>query len=239
MSSRRPAPRRTGATVATPVVVVAAATLLAGCGASGAGLNPGVAARVGDATISADRADDVAEGYCEAIGTQLRSQGQLVPRRFLRSGVVGQLVMREAAEQLADQYGVGPGPAYQQRYNEIKRATEQLPADQRDAVLAVDPSSTYVQEVVLAVGRKLLTGAGQSAPADDAATKRGQRALTAWLAGQDVKINPEYGLEVVDGKLAQTDRGLSVAVGDDAKAADAATPDPNHVKGLPSSMRCG
>lgn len=221
------------------VAAVVTAALLSGCGVPDAGLRPGVAARVDDATISTDRVDQVAQGYCEAIGTQLRSQGQQVPRRYLRSGVLGQLVMREAAEQLAEEHGVQPGPAYTQRYHEIEQATEQLPEDQREAVLAVDPSSTYVQEVVLAVGGKLLAEEGESSSADDAAIERGQRELTAWLDSHEVEINPAYGLDVVDGEITPADRGLSVAVGDDAKAGEAPTPDPEHVKSLPASMRCG
>jgi hypothetical protein len=59
-------------------LALASTVLLTGCGATPA-FNPGVAARVGDESISLGEVDDVAEAYCSAAEEQLQ-EGQVLPQ---------------------------------------------------------------------------------------------------------------------------------------------------------------
>src|SRR5690242_3248170 len=63
--------------------------LLTGCGAT-PDLNPGVAARVGDETVSTQRVADLSSTFCQAVDDQL--SGQALPNHYLNSRVAGSLV---------------------------------------------------------------------------------------------------------------------------------------------------
>src|SRR5688500_6009522 len=126
-----------------PAGILAASALLlagalSGCGVAGTGLHPGVAAEVGDEQVTVSRVDEVTSNYCTAIREQLRGQNQVVPLRFLRSGVAGQLALVAAAEQFADEHGVEPGPEHDQKVAELEGAVEALPEGQQDAVIAIE-----------------------------------------------------------------------------------------------------
>jgi hypothetical protein len=54
-----------------------------------------------------------------------------------------------------------------------------------------------------------------------------------------VQIDPRYGVEIGQGKVAAADTSLSFALGDTAKKADAAQPDAEYAGTLPDSQRCG
>src|SRR5690242_2271116 len=60
---------------------------LSGCGVAGTDFHPGVAARVGDATVSVDEVDSLTDSYCSAIEDQLTKAKNVVPLGYLRSGV--------------------------------------------------------------------------------------------------------------------------------------------------------
>src|SRR5215218_2593197 len=80
-------------------VTVVAALTLSGCGSAG----PGVAAKVGEQTVTTSDVDRLTEGYCRALEPQISSQGQVVPMRLVRSFVAGSLTLEAAAQQLAEQ----------------------------------------------------------------------------------------------------------------------------------------
>src|SRR5512132_2619188 len=105
VSKSRPQARR-------PVQVVVASLLLAGglsgsltgCGVAGTSFQPGVAARVGNDTITVQEVDSIASSYCSSIEKQLGANNQVVPQRYLRGGIAGQLALVSAARQLAARY---------------------------------------------------------------------------------------------------------------------------------------
>jgi peptidyl-prolyl cis-trans isomerase SurA len=226
------------------VVGIAASVLflsgvLSGCGVAGTSFHPGVAAQVGDDRITVSEVDDVASSYCSAIKEQLSGEKQVLPLRYLRAGIAGQLVLVAAAQQLADKYSVEPGVAYDQKVAELQGAVGTLPESQQDAVIEIESSATYINGVKQAVGEQLLADKGEPNPTSDQAVQAGQRAFTTWLAGQDVTIDPQFGVEIKDGQAVPVDTSLSYAAGDTAKNGNAGNPDPGYAASLPASHRCG
>jgi hypothetical protein len=224
-----------GTLAASALLLVA----LSGCGVAGTGFHPGVAAQVGDEKVSVSRVDQVASNYCSAISEQLRGDNQVLPLRYLRGGVAGQLALVAAAEQLADEYGVEPGAQYDQKVAELKGAVAALPDEQQDAVIEVESSASYISGVQQAVGTEVLRKKGTAEPTTTEAGQAGQRALNAWLDEHDVDIDPQFGVELRNGQAVPVDTSLSHAVGSTAKKGDADTPDPAYAGSLPSSHRCG
>ncbi|WP_134741408.1 hypothetical protein [Nocardioides sp. 503] len=221
------------AALATAVLTVA----LTGCGVAGTSFQPGVAAEVDGHKISTDRVDRLVGDYCDAVRDQLRQDGSVVPLGYLRSGVVGQLALVSAAEQLAEDEGVEPTQDYERVVTDLESQTRGLPQKQQDAVVAVNGSSAYVQAVQLAVGDKLLADEGKpSGP--EAAGQRGADALKAWLDDHEVELNPEFGIAFEDGQVVSEDTQLAFAVGDTATTAGLEAPDQEYAKSLPASQRC-
>lgn len=225
-----------GAVAASALVLVGT---LSGCGVAGTGFHPGVAAEVGDDEISVSRVDEVASNYCSAIREQLRGDNQVLPLRYLRGGVAGQLALVAAAEQLAEEYGVEPGVQYDQKVAELKGAVASLPEEQQDAVIAIESSASYISGVEQAVGTEVLRKQGTAKPTTAEAGQAGQQALDKWLDEHEVDIDPRFGVELKDGQAVPTDTSLSHAVGGTAKNGDADSPDPEYAGSLPSSHRCG
>src|SRR5690349_5679112 len=80
-------------------LALASTVLLTGCN-DVSGWNPGVAARVGDETISLAHVQDTTTTYCAAVETQLQ-EGQAVANSVVASQVAASLALRSAAEQWA------------------------------------------------------------------------------------------------------------------------------------------
>ena len=224
-------------TVAASVLVLAGA--LSGCGVAGTGFHPGVAAQVGDDQIKVSQVDEIASNYCSAITEQLRGENQVLPLRYLRGGIAGQLALVAAAEQLADEYGVEPGPAVRpegRRPEGRGRRPARGPAGRRgrDRVVGVVP-----QRGPAGRRRELLREQGNAQPTIEESTQAGQQAFNEWLDEQDVSIDPQFGVELKDGQAVPTDTSLSHAVGTTAKNGNADSPDPAYAGSLPASLRCG
>jgi peptidyl-prolyl cis-trans isomerase SurA len=212
---------------------------LSGCGVAGTDFHPGVAAQVGDDTISVSRVNSVVSGYCSALEDQLAAQQQVLPLRYLRGGVAGELALVAAARQFADEKGVEPATSYDDKVAQLRSAVSDLPEDQQDAVIEVESSSAYVAGVEQAVGEQLLAGQGDTAPQPADAVKAGTKEFTAWLADQDVSIDPQFGVSIETGQAVPTDTSVSFPLGDTAQQGEAASPDPSYAAGLPGSLRCG
>ena len=212
---------------------------LSGCGVAGTGFHPGVAAQVGDDEVKVSQVDAIASDYCSAITEQLRGENQVLPLRYLRGGIAGQLALVAAAEQLAEEYDVEPGVQYDQKVADLQGAVSALPEGQQEAVIAIESSSTYITGVQQAVGTQILRRQGTAQPTTAEATQAGQKAYRAWLDEHDVDIDPQFGVEVRDGQTVPADTSLSYAVGDTAKKGGADTPDPAYAGSLPAAHRCG
>lgn len=215
------------------------AGLLSGCGVAGTGFHPGVAAEVGDDKISVTKVNQLASDYCTAIEEQLADNNQILPQRYLRGGIAGQLALVSAAEQLAAEYDVEPGLQYDQKVAELQASTAELSEGEQQAVIEIESSTTYVTGIQEAIGEQLLIAKGASDPTIDRARAAGKRVFDKWLSDHDVTIDPQFGVEIKDGQPVPTDTSLSYAVGDTAKNGQADSPDQEYAAGLPDSHRCG
>lgn len=213
--------------------------LLTGCGVAGTNFHPGVAADVGDISITTDHVDAVATVYCQAIEDQLAADNQILPQSYLRGGIVGVLALKAVAEQLADLYDVSTGQQYIQKISGLEQAVSALSEDEQDAVIEVEASPTYVSDIQLAIGTKLLMEQGAAEPTSEQAAAKAQQVFTEWIDDNDVEIDPEYGVGFVDGVPVPTDTDVSFAAGDTAKLGGADNPDPDYAAGLPAAHRCG
>jgi hypothetical protein len=215
--------------------LAAAVTVLAGCG----NVHPGVAVTAGDETVTVRDVDDTTADYCEAIETQLKTNQQIVPLSYFRSGIAGVLAQRSVAEQLAEEYDVEPGKLYDDKVVQLEQSVRQLDAGVRDAVVTVESAGTYVEGVQAAVGKLLLDDEGTTDAQYSDQVDRGRQAYEAWISKHGVTFNPQFGVAMVKGNPEPVDTSVSLAVGDNAKAGAAEQPDPAYAKSLPGPHSCG
>lgn len=216
------------------VAVTASAVLLTGCGAV-PDLNPGVAVRVDDDTVSTRDLKDLAVDYCSALAAGQQAGGA-VPNHFVYGLAASSIGLRSAASQLMAEHDVTADASYDAA---IKEATtgqlDSLDEAQRDAVIEVGGASIYVSAAETSVGRELLGGT----PSDKDAQAAGQQALVAWMGDHDVLVDPRYGVSIDTGAAVLTDTSVSYAISDTAKAGQAEQPDSAVAATLPASQRCG
>ena len=208
----------------------ASVVLLTGCGAVPA-FNPGVAARVGDETVSLNEVDDVSSSFCEYGEGQLQA-GQALAGHYLRSQVAGALALRTAVDQFAEENGVSAAEDYAKAVAQAEKQLASLPDDQVQAVIDVQGVPLYAQAVEKSVGE-------QQGASGDEATQVGQAAFVEWLDEQDIEIDPRFGISIEDGAPQPADTSLSFGVGDTTKKADASEPDTEYAALLPETQRCG
>ena len=212
--------------------VAVAAVLLTGCGAV-PDLNPGVALRVGDDTVTTRAVADLASDYCDAAAAQL--EGQPLPRHYLNGRVAGSLALRSAADQLMGERGVTVDKSYDEAVKQAETQLGDLTPAQRDAIVEVQGSEIYVTAAETSLGRESLGGS----PSDEDAQAAGEKELLAWIDDHDVRIDPRYGVAIEKGQSVLKDSSLSQAVTNTAKQADATTPDSTYAALLPPTQRCG
>jgi hypothetical protein len=214
--------------------------VLSGCGAS-TGLHPGSAAVVGDESLSMSKIDDTTERYCEAYTPQITQANQRVPMRLLRQFVAASLSQRLLGEQLAAQYDVQPTSQYAQQVTKVSQPFAAAAPELRDAVVDVEAGNPYLQTVQVAIGEKLLTEAGQSAPSTKAALQRGQVATEDWLKTHSISVDPVFGLAVDGGQFKASPDSTSYPLSTLASqgAVTSGQPDPAYLAALPASAVCG
>jgi hypothetical protein len=222
------------------VVAVPCLLLLSGCGVAETQLHPGVAVEVGDRTISTDRVDSLTSGFCEAVEDQITSGGQSFPLALFKRGIVSQLALQSAAEQLAEDFDVTPGSAYRAELTRIESEAEGLSESGRDEYVEVQATVAYISDVLTQIGAKLLADEGEAEPTVDFQQARGLDELEAWVEREGVTFDPRYGTELVEGQPQPVDTSLTYAFSDGAKlGASEGEPDPNYVASLPLSATCG
>lgn len=225
-----------------PLALAAGAVLalaLTGCGVAGTDFRPGVAAEVGEETVTTDQVDQVVTDYCSAIEEILLERGSVVPMGVFRSGVAGQLALVSAAEQMADDYGVEPSDDYDRAVAGIEDQIQAFTEAEQEAVVEVEAAAAYVAAVQLSVGELLLAQEGVAEPGPTESGERGVQAFQEWLDDNDVTLNPEYGVNVDDGAINTDDGSVSFAVSDVALDGLAEEPDPAYAASLPDNQRCG
>src|SRR6478736_4639034 len=174
-------------------LAVASAALLTGCGAV-PDLNPGVAVRVGDDTVSTRHVSDLSTDYCGAAAAQL--QGQSLPGHYINGRVAGSIALRSAADQLLAEHGVEADSSYADAVKQVEAQLGSMKKAERDALIEVEGAETYVAAVETAVGRDTL---GASATDKDALAA-GQKEFLSWLDDHDVRIDPRYSVAIKQGQ---------------------------------------
>ena len=133
-------------------VLAASVVLLTGCGVAQTQFHPGIAARVGDDTITTKHVDEVTADYCTAVEKVSKGQTKSAdqspqPLRYLSHEFATDLIIKSAVSQLADQYDVTPTSAYNGNLSTLKPQLVTLSADQRDIStmkrrISIRPSNT-------------------------------------------------------------------------------------------------
>jgi hypothetical protein len=232
------------AAVGTTVVALA----LSGCGVAGDSLRPGLAAQVGDAEIPLDTVNDAASDLCDMI-TDLAKDGNAgtVPGAAVRDNALQFTVLREFADQLAEEYDVTPGDLYRDSREQQQAQLSQLGVD-RDLLDGLLPTLTapdYFGDIVQQIGQGEL---GLSADEDTQGQgiEEGLRIAREWESDHGLEINPRFSdmsIGDLDAFLQTEDQQLSMPVSDFAKQAaadvDPQNPDTTYADSLPDSQRCG
>jgi hypothetical protein len=221
--------------VATAAGVLAAG-LLGGCGIADEGARPGVAAEVGDTTISLDEVDEAAEDLCELRGDDPATKGTPVSGAEVRTRALQTLVLRAIADGIAEDLDIEPSPTY---------ANIEAEADKQGTVQAREVVGlSYFVNVMQAAGR---AEAGSSASEEDQLAA-GIRIAQEWTEREGVETNPVFpDLSIGDVSVEfARDDDLSVAVSEFAESAlsDAdrlqqQEGDSAYAATLPESQRCG
>jgi hypothetical protein len=215
--------------------------LLAGCGVAGAQFHPGVAADVGDQTITTRHVDQVTDDYCKALEVVNKGQQQAAdserPMRYLSNIFATTLVTQAAAEQLADEYGVQPSPAYETSLNQLEPELKNLSDSEKDAVREVVAAQAYNQDVLTQIGEISLKKQGNTSATTDDQYAEGQKLLDKWMSDHDVTVNPKYSIDF-QGKANPADTDVSYPLGAAAKGGMEATPSPAYTDALPPNQVC-
>ena len=216
----------------TAATVGVAGLLLTGCGSAA----PGVAAKVGDETISNRTVDTATEHYCTSVEDQLESP---VPMSFVRQYVVQLLTLRAQVDQVAEEYGVTAGSTYENDVAQRQGTAATLPEEVREDYVELTSTPAYAQDVVDQVGALVLEDRGVADPTSEQISEAGVDVLNQWPDANGVEIDPRYGLDSVDGVLTPVDTNTSVAVGQTAKDGLKTEPDAAFARTLPMTHRCG
>jgi hypothetical protein len=221
-------------------VLATSVVLLSGCGVAGTQFHPGVAAQVGDDTITTRHVDQVTDDYCQAIEKVTKDQpdsgAQRTPMRYLTHDFANALFVKAAVEQLAADYDVEPSAAYKSDLAQLEPQLSKLNDDEKDAVREVIGAQAYVQDVLTTIGGIELAEQGQDDATTDDKSNQGKSVLKDWIADHDVEINPKYSLELDAGAPVDTD--LSYAVGSTAKNGLKPEPDTAYTSELPDQLTC-
>ena len=209
-----------------------AGLLLTGCASAA----PGVAAKVGDETLTVQEIDAVTSHYCESVGDQLESP---VAMSFVRQYVVQLLTLRSQTDQIADDYGVTAGSSYENDVAQRLGTAGAMPEEVREDYVELTSTPAYARDVADQIGRIVLEEQGVADPTTEQVSEAGLDVFNQWPDANGIDIDPRYGLENVDGVLTPIDTNTSVAVGDTAKSGLSETPDPAFAETLPTTHRCG
>jgi peptidyl-prolyl cis-trans isomerase SurA len=214
--------------------------VFAGCGVVGTQFHPGLAAQVGDETITTRHVDQVTANYCTALEKVTKGNttggSQQTPMRYLAHDFTSALVEKAAAEQLAAEYGVEPTSEYKKTLAQLEPQMTALDDDEKAAVREVVGAQSYTNDVLTQIGEIELKKQGKTGATSDDQLAAGQARLKQWVADHGVEINPRYGAELGTGDQVDTD--LSYPLGTEAKGGLDKTVDPGYTASLPHQLVC-
>lgn len=226
--------------------------LLTGCG----GASPNVAATIGESSISMSAVNQTAADYCAASESVYEQNGVVLPMGTVRRQVLSSLVLREIADQMAEEFDVTAGEGYAQVVQQTRARTQTLAADERDAAITVDSTGGYLQEIAIAAAEADLAGDGVTGLTQDQVTERAIDLFANWSDRSPIELNPKFGIEFDQGQFVPVENGeLSIGVSEDAETAQLVQAFENadneeeqialsrqltgYARTLPESQRCG
>ena len=225
--------------------VAGAVALLAGCGSA----RPGVAAQVGDQTITIAQVDDASITFCEALAEN--NPGNVLTMGFARSLMLTGMVNRAIGDQIAAEYSVGPGAAFEQQIAAFEAQLASLPDDQREVVVDVQSAEFYRQSVTAQAATKLLEDEGVSTPSADQLNGRASLVDQQWTDNHTVVRDPRFSEVSFPAASEGSDTSNQVTITPGASigfpvsraAKDGQVTDSLQLttiaQGLPASQRCG
>lgn len=217
----------------------AAVVSLSGCAQVG-----GVAAKVGDDTVSADDVEFLTRMQCETLASAAddpasASQVQTVPRSRVRTEMVNVLVQSELNAQLAE---TGDGSydtaSYRQVMDQFEGAVELVGAEDRDRFRDLVGAYYRGQLQAFKLAQIALVGQGVATPTDQQLQDTIAGMQDGFRSSVDVEIDPVYG-PGADGLAGEEDPSISAAVSEYAEQAVEPEPTASWTGALPSKMRCG
>lgn len=211
-TSRRPRATRLAGLAA------AAALLLAGCGEA----HPGAAAVVGGQTVTTDEVDGMTDAICTAA---TQSSTGTLPLGYLNGLAVEAAVKRAVGDQLAKEYGLSAGVAYNRAVSQLETQALGLPEEVQAPYVTWQGAAAYLSDISEQVARRQLSEEGAGASVDEV-TARAQAVVAGWVQEHPLSVDPRYELRASGDAYARSgsllvpaDSTLSVPVSDDSKVA--------------------
>lgn len=210
----------------------AAVVLLSGCGAT----QPGVAAQVGDDTISVDQVDELTTSLCTVLEDLPEGDPNTpapVSGATARNNALQGLIFRSIADQMADDYGVQAGPDYEAQVDRVRLQFGSIDDAKVEAALPAYTSVAYFVDIMRQIGETTedgLTG--------DQALAAGVQVAQEWEADHGIETNPLFeSFSIGDQEIVSERSDLAFAVSQSAKDAEEASD--SYAASLPESQRCG
>jgi hypothetical protein len=217
-----------------PVAVLAvAAVLLSGC----AGATPGVAAVVGDDTITVDQVNELAGSVCaleKAVPEGTVNKQPPTSGLRARDGALQSMVVRSIADQMAEDHGVTLNQEdYQRQVDQVRLRYDVVDDDDLiDAALPAYTAIPYFINIVSQIGERAGNVTG------DQALAAGIQQAQKWQADNGIETNPMFGsFNLGDQEIESERDDLAFPVSKTAKDSSEASSD--YIASLPESQRCG
>lgn len=226
--------------------------LLTGCGSAA----PNVAASIGDDEISMSEVNEVTTDYCSATESAYQENGVVLPMGTVRRQVLSSLVLREIADQMAEEFDVTPGEGYAQAVAAAKAQIRTLPEDQQEAAVRIDSTGGYLQDIAIAAAEADLAADGVTGLSDEQVTEKAIDLFANWGDRSPIELNPKFGVQFDQGQFLPVEGGdLSIGVSESAEKSgiiqrfetavdqqeqlDLAQQLTGYARTLPESQRCG
>ena len=213
-------------------VLGAAVALLSGCGAA----RPGIAAEVGEETITVDQVDELTASVCavqeDAPSADPNVPGVVSGERARNSTLQG-LILRSIADQMADDYDVETGTDFQRQVDQVRLQFSTVDEDKLEEALPAYTSIAYFIDIIGQIGDTTDNGLS-----DEEALTAGIELVQTWEADHGVETNPKFGSFSIGDQQIQSERSdLAFGVSEEAK--DAEEGSESYAASLPRSQRCG
>jgi len=208
-----------------------AATVLSSCGSA----SPGVAAQVGDDTITTSQVDELAADVCtlqKALPKGGPNEQQPTSGLVARDGALQSLILRSIGEQMAADHGVSADSDYEAQVHQTRLQFGTVDDETVEAALPAYTSVAYFVNIMRQIGKS--TGASN----DDEALTAGIKQAQSWQSDHPIETNPMFGSFSIGDQEIESERDdLAFPVSKTAKDAESGSAD--YYASLPASQRCG